>query len=106
MLSQVCFHVPSEALPALIGVKGAKHRDLEATSRTKIILVDQLDGQALVTIRGHLPNCELARSLVHMTIRHFQASLSVVEPRREELNIDHAALDLKTLLFEIYSSKC
>ena len=100
------FHVPIETLPALLGINGQKHNDLEKRTNSRLKFEKDGDKGLLVIIYGPLENCRLARALVHIAVSHFQASVAPMSPRKETLGSVHACLDLKTVLFEIYDRKC
>ena len=100
------FLVPSEAVPALIGIKGQKNRDTEARSRTKISFRKFSDVLHLVRIEGSPQNCVLARRIVDHALGHHLASLKTYEVNPQLPDSSHAELDVKSFLFELFSNKC
>ena len=99
------FIVPTEAIPALIGYQGQKHKDTENRTSTKIRFLKNCDVLSTVRIIGHPDKCKIAEAILKMALGHTLASMTTSRPHNEVLNISHAKYDVKTFLFEVDRNK-
>ena len=99
------FFIPTEAVAALIGFQGQKHRDTEARTSTKIEFVTDQGHGSRVKILGSQENCRLAQQLIELALAHYLASVEMPPVPNLVVGKPQAALDIKTVLFEIYCNK-
>ena len=100
------FMVPAEAVPALIGYNGQKHKDTESRTRTRIKFIKVSDIIFAVSIIGSPDDCNLAKSLINMAIGHHLAAIKVPLKYEEDFGQIHATYDVQTFLHEVYKNKC
>ena len=99
------FVVPTDVMPALIGLRGQKHKDTEQRTNTVISFKKLSNCLTLVSVHGKSHNCELAKKLLQMASGHYLASLKNDDCDDLQVpGIDHARQDIKTFLTEILNS--
>ena len=104
--TRINFLVPTETVPALIGLQGQKHRDTQLRSNTRISIEKSSELLTRVEVQGSRDNCCIAQQLIFLSVKHHLASLRDLDQGPVEVGRQHAALDLKTILFEIHNLKC
>ena len=102
---KIAFSVSTKAVAALIGLQGQKHRDTETRTDTKIEFLTSQGEDSMVEITGSQENCRLARRIIEMALRHHLASVTMPPVPDTDVGQSHAALDIKTVLFEMYCNK-
>ena len=106
MLSETVY-VPSECLPALLGLEGKKHKDTERVSKTKIRFKRVNSDSYNAKIFGKPDNIILAKQIIDVAIKHFKASVS--EDSQEDPALpgkDEAVLDCNMFISETLRRKC
>ena len=95
--------VPSEAVPAIIGLKGKKIKDTCAVFNTSIKIEKTNGPLSFVTIRTYKEDAiEKTKKILIMTVKHYFASVEELPASSEiptEPNDADALQDLKTFSF-------
>ena len=104
------FVVPSEAVPALLGLAGAKVKDTMRTSRTTIEFSKYSDILDNVTVYGEPGQCDLARRIILHGVSHYLASMVTMVPS-SKMDIrtsdrEDAECDVRTVLSELEYHRC
>ena len=105
MTEMIRMFIPSECVPAVIGHRGQKHRDIEMRTGTRVKISSHSEFVHSVTITGELANCKLAETLTNMAVGHNLMSLKTVPCPDSVPNVDDAKLDVKTFFFEVLRNK-
>ena len=99
--------VSSVFFPALIGLKGAKHKDTEGVTNTRICFKRLNDDSYKVHISGHRCNVALARDIIGVALQHAGAA---VEDPKTEVDVgpgkEEAVLDCKMFISETLRKRC
>ena len=94
--------VPAISVPALIGIKGQKHRDTETRTHTSINISHISDVSANVKIRGNFPECLLAKQIIQLAVSHYLASVGHIGGKNaEKPSYKHAGQDVMTVMSEL-----
>ena len=98
--------VPSESIPAIIGLNGSKVKDTQVKSCTTINISQQKDNLHLISITGETEQkCNLARRILLHAVKHYFASLKTESPDNTIPGRAEALLDIHTFYTEILSRK-
>ena len=99
--------VPSECVPALLGLNGKKHKDTENISRKKICFKRLNSDSHKAHIFGKPDNIMLAIKMIDLAIKHFKASVSEdSQEDPEPPGKDEAVLDCNMFISETLRRKC
>ena len=103
----ITVEVPTETIPALIGLKGCKVKDTEQITCTKISFFKSEKPLSTVKILGKsLMDVEKAKKIIIIGTFHHLAQLKTPSPVRfDRPGRQEAALDLKTFAAEINHRK-
>ena len=103
----VSFPIPSDAVPALKGLGGAKIKDVMFKTRTFVMFSKVSDVLHNVIVYGEPCQCDLACRIILHGIAHHQASLVTVTPINDRIvTMEDAKLDVRTVLSELEYRKC
>ena len=76
MSHNIQFILPSECIPAIIGLNGDKVKDTKSVTGTTIQLTKKSDLFHLVSVSGHsIESCHLAKRILLHAVSHHLASL-------------------------------
>ena len=104
MSHNIQFILPSECIPAIIGLNGDKVKDTKSVTGTTIQLTKKSDLFHLVSVSGHsIESCHLAKRILLHAVSHHLASL------QEPLHVPNgsgqaeAGSDVHTFFTETYN---
>ena len=104
-ITRIEFPVPTEALPALIGHQGQKHRDTEKATATTVRFNKKSEVISTALVFGTPENCCRAKCLINIAVGHHLASLKTVHANKEKMPSSSVVLqDLRTVCHEIYKN--
>jgi hypothetical protein len=106
MSCSVSLLIPSECVPALLGLGGVKVKDIQNKSSTQIQFLPHSDMLRLAVIVGQTDkNCNLAQRLIIHGVNHHFASLKAASPNRSMPNEEDTKLDVRIFYAETIRRK-
>ena len=106
MTCRIIFQVPSDCVPALIGLGGSKVEDTQRKSETDIKFSKFSDVLHSVSVSGFsVDNCNLAKRIIVLAVNHHLAALKTLPPNTEFPGEAEARLDAQTFFAEVMHRK-
>ena len=98
--------VSESVIPALKGLNGQKVQDTEKVTNTSIKFKKNSWGSFHAIISSKSMHDVLkAEKIIHLSIKHLEASLDPLNHIEESHEVESARLDLETFYFEMYINR-